>query len=115
MDCKRVRYLAEMAGEGPRVAAAIEQLKRIQDSIGTWHDWLTLTATAESVLARSGQVPLLSALRTSTRSKYLEALRITADAKRALLEMQESQHKPGKPVSRAAPVAAAPTARAATA
>ena len=34
MDCKRVRYLAEMAGERPRVAAAIEQLKRIQDSIG---------------------------------------------------------------------------------
>lgn len=115
MDCKRVRYLAEMAGEGPKVSAVIEQLKRIQDSIGAWHDWLTLTATAESVLSRSGQVPLLSALRASTRSKYLEALRITADAKRVLLEMRESQRQGGKPVSRAAQVAATPAARAATA
>jgi CHAD domain-containing protein len=106
MTCKRMRYLAEMAGEGQRVAAVLEQLKRIQDSIGTWHDWLTLTATAESVLAHSGQVPLLSALRATTRSKYLEALRITAEAKRALLEMHESQRKAGKPVSRSAPVAA---------
>jgi CHAD domain-containing protein len=115
MDCKRVRYLAEMAGESPRAAAAIEQLKRIQDSIGAWHDWLTLTATAESVLARSGQVPLLSALRTSTRSRYLEALRITADAKRALLAMRDSQRKARKPVSRSVPLAATPTPRAAIA
>jgi CHAD domain-containing protein len=115
MDCKRVRYLAEMAGEGPMVSAVIEQLERIQDSIGAWHDWLTLTATAQSVLSRSGQVPLLSALRASTRSKYLEALRITADAKRVLLEMRESQRQAGKPVSRATQVAATPAARAAIA
>jgi len=115
MDCKRVRYLAEMAGEDPKVNAVIEQLRRIQDSIGTWHDWLTLTATAEGVLSRSGQVPLLSALRASTRSKYLEALRITAEAKRVLLEMCESQRQAGKPVSRVAPVAATPEARAAIA
>jgi CHAD domain-containing protein len=115
MDCKRVRYLAEMAGEGPRVAAAIEQLKRIQDSVGVWHDWVTLTATAEGVLAHAAQAPLLSALRASTRSKYLEALRITADARRALLEMRDSHQIAGKPVSRAVPVAATPMARAAIA
>jgi len=115
MGCKRVRYLAEMAGEGPRVAAVIEPLKRIQDAIGVWHDWLTLAATAESVLTPSGQAPLLSALRASTRSKYLEALRITADAKRALLELQESRRPVAKPVSRSAPVVASPVAGAATA
>jgi CHAD domain-containing protein len=115
MACKRVRYLAEMAGEGPKVAAVIEQLKRIQDAIGAWHDWLTLTATAEGVISRSGESPLLSALRASTRSKYLEALRITADAKRVLLEMHESQRKFRKPVSIADQVAASPEARAATA
>jgi len=104
-----------MAGDGPRVAAVIEPLKRIQDAIGVWHDWLTLAATAESVLTPSGQAPLLSALRASTRSKYLEALRITADAKRALLELHEAKGKAGKPVSRSASVAASPAARAATA
>ena len=115
MGCKRVRYLAEMAGEGPRVAAVIEPLKRIQDAIGVWHDWLTLAATAEGVLTSSGQAPLLSALRASARSKYLEALRITADAQRVLLELRESKRTAGKPVSRSAPVTASPAAIAATA
>lgn len=115
MDCKRVRYLAEMAGERPKVAAVIEQLKRIQDAIGAWHDWLTLTATAESVLARAEQVPLLAALRANTRSQYLEALRITADAKRVLLEMHESELAARKPVASAGQVAATPAVRAATA
>jgi CHAD domain-containing protein len=115
MDCKRVRYLAEIAGEGPRVVAAIEQLKRIQDSIGAWHDWLTLTGTAESVLSRSGQVPLLSALRAGTRAKYLEALRITADAKRVLLEMREAKPERRKPASSAGPETQVPVSRAATA
>jgi len=114
MDCKRVRYLAEMAGESPRVATAIEQLKRIQDSIGAWHDWLTLTGTAGSVLLRSGQVPLLSALRAGTRSKYLEALRIAADAKRALLEMRETKPQLRKPVSSSGQATQATAARAAT-
>ena len=110
MDCKRVRYLAEMAGED--AAAAIEQLKRIQDSIGAWHDWLTLTATAENVPSRSGQVPLVSALRASTHSKYLEALRVTADAKRVLLEMRDANRKPAKSTG---PVTAPPSARVAIA
>jgi len=98
MDCKRVRYLAEMAGESPKVAAVVEQLKRIQDAIGVWHDWLTLTATAEWALSGSGQVPLLSALRASARSKYLEALRVTGDAKQVLLAMLEPQRNLRKPV-----------------
>ena len=115
MDCKRVRYVAEVAGEGPRVAEVIEQLKRIQDSIGAWHDWLTLAATAEHVLSHRGQVPLLSALRASTRSQYLEALRITADARRILLEMRETKPQLGKPPSSAGPERPAQKSRAATA
>jgi CHAD domain-containing protein len=99
MASKRVRYLAEMAGEGPKVAALIEPLKRIQASIGNWHDWVTLTGTAERILLRPGQVALLSALRAGTRSKYLEALRITADAKRTLLSLRVSQPKLPRPVS----------------
>jgi len=105
MACKRVRYLAEMAGEGPRVATVIEPLKQIQDAIGSWHDWVTLIATAESVLKPTGQVPLLSALRASARSRYLEAIRIAADAKRALLELREQKREPGKQVTRSEPVA----------
>jgi CHAD domain-containing protein len=114
IDCKRARYLAEMAGEGPVVTEVIEQLKRIQDSIGAWHDWLTATATAKSVLSPAGQLPLLSALRTGTRAKYLEALRITAGAKRILLEMREAKAEfrksPGAVPETHAPASSAATA-----
>ena len=107
MDCKRVRYLAEMAGEAAHAAPVMEQLKRIQNAIGNWHDWLTLTATAENVLARGEQVPLLSALRANTRSKYLEALRITSDARRVLLEMHATERTARRP---AIPAQAEPAA-----
>jgi CHAD domain-containing protein len=110
MASKRVRYLAEMAGDSPRAAAVIEPLKRIQDSIGGWHDSVTLIATAESVLKPSGQAPLISALRASARSRYLEALRVTADASRALLELRP---EPGKRPARLA--VPSPVARAASA
>ena len=115
MDCKRVRYLAEMASESPKVAAVVVQLKRIQDAIGVWHDWMTLTATAGRALSGSGQVPLLSALRASARSKYLEALRVTGDAKHVLLEMFEPQHNLRKPVLNSGSEAKALAAGAATA
>jgi CHAD domain-containing protein len=115
IDCKRVRYLAEMSGEGPDVKPVLQQFKRIQDAVGIWHDWLTLTATAERVLSSSGQVPLLSALRAGIRSKYLEALRITADARHKLTEMHDSQRKSGNVVSKIAPAAATPMTRAAIA
>jgi CHAD domain-containing protein len=115
IDCKRARYLAEMAGEGPGVTEVIEQLKGIQDSIGAWHDWLTATATARSVLSPAGQLPLLSALRTGTRAKYLEALRITAGAKRILLEMREAKPELGKSPGSAVPETQEPASSAATA
>lgn len=115
IDCKRARYLAEMAGEGPGVTEVIEQLKGIQDSIGAWHDWLTATATAKSVLSPAGQLPLLSALRTGTRAKYLEALRITAGAKRTLLEMREAKPELGKSPGSAVPETQEPASSAATA
>jgi CHAD domain-containing protein len=115
IDCKRARYLAEMAGEGPGVTEVIEQLKGIQDSIGTWHDWLTATATARNVLSPAGQLPLLSALRTGTRAKYLEALRITAGAKRILQEMREAKPELGKSPGGAVPETQEPASSAATA
>lgn len=120
MDCKRVRYVAEMAGKSPETAAVIEPLTQIQNAIGVWHDWLTLTATAESVLSRSGQVPLLSALRANVRSRYFEALRVTAEARKTLLAKHETAAKGAQlatrePFAVSSSVAAMAAARAATA
>jgi len=84
LACKRVRYVAEMADEDPKAERIIKRLKRVQDSVGEWHDWVTLEATAVKVLGRDSS-PLISAIRTRTRSKFLNALRIAHDVKQSLL------------------------------
>src|SRR5450631_105111 len=46
---KRARYLGELAGNEPDAQRLVEQLKRMQDVIGDWHDWLKLTHRAEEL------------------------------------------------------------------
>ena len=43
---KRARYAAELAPKSAEGERLIAQLKRLQDAVGNWHDWLTLTQTA---------------------------------------------------------------------
>jgi len=86
IDCKHVRYLAEMGGETPDAERVVSPLKTIQDAIGQWHDWLTLMQLARDILPNAA-APLMAALRTQTRSKFNEAIRLTAEAKQELLAM----------------------------
>jgi CHAD domain-containing protein len=88
MDCKRMRYLAEITGDTPAAQAVVAELKRIQDAIGEWHDWLTLGEVADEVIPNANS-PLLSALRAQRRVKFSEALHITAEAKEKLLNLAE--------------------------
>ena len=97
--CKSVRYKAEIAGNSDRAQAAVAQLKLIQDAAGEWHDWLTLTRTAEKVLARSTSSPLVAALRVGTRSKFLQAQRTTTEAQQALLAMRRTTDRRKAPTA----------------
>lgn len=90
MDCKRVRYLAEVAPDSDEAQRIVAQVKRIQDAIGEWHDWVTLLASAEKVLSGSPESPLLAAVRTTMRAKFLEALHVTGEVKRTLLGMRSA-------------------------
>lgn len=87
LRCKRIRYVAEMAGKEPQAEAVVEQLKAIQDGIGEWHDWDTLTAQAETLFAEAPNAPIITALRAVRHSKLAEALRATQAARGALLDM----------------------------
>jgi CHAD domain-containing protein len=100
LRCKRVRYLAELDPDTARSQAVITELKRIQDSIGQWHDWVALAEMAEQILEGSAS-PLLSALRTQRRSKFIGALRTTHEAKQKLLDLAASTR-----ASRKAPLSA---------
>ncbi len=99
---KRIRYIAEMAGDDPQAKRMVKELKRMQDAIGEWHDWLVLTQKAEELFADGGESPLLSALRNLTRARFMRALRSTSDIKRNLLEMHKElggRGGPGEPIA----------------
>ncbi len=110
---KRVRYVAEMAGDDPEAKRIVSQIKRMQDAIGDWHDWFTLTQTAQKLFADPVDSALLAALRNVTRAKFMEATRHASDLKRSLLGRAQAAAK-ASPVKAAAP-AKAPVAAKTTA
>ncbi|HEX8925582.1 MAG TPA: CHAD domain-containing protein [Terriglobales bacterium] len=109
IDCKRLRYEVEaLAPEADtrvantieaHAAELVEQLKRVQDEIGVWHDWLTLHETAQRQLP--GTAALLALLRARTATHYHAARRTVAEI-RSQLEGAGARKKPPKAASRAA-------------
>jgi len=81
---KRARYLAELAADSPESGRIIELLKRMQDVLGDWHDWLKLTEKAEALLGTVPENPLVSALHTITRAKFRKAIDVLAETRIAL-------------------------------
>ena len=77
---KRARYVTELGGNsgGDYIG---EQLRRIQDTIGDWHDWLLLTERAEKMFGGVQDSPLVAELRNVTRAKFREAARAAGDVK----------------------------------
>jgi CHAD domain-containing protein len=107
---KRVRYLVEFAASTPEAEAIIEQLKRMQDALGDWHDWLTLTQNAEKRLGEAQDCALLVALRNLTRAKFRRAVEVVMQTRTALAGKPSQTEAP-----RRTPTAAAEAARAAIA
>ncbi len=98
LRCKRIRYVAEMAGKEPQAEAVVEQLKAIQDGIGEWHDWDTLTLRAEALFAETPNAPIITALRAVRHAKLTEALHAAQAARAALLSMYRQGAGRAKPV-----------------
>jgi CHAD domain-containing protein len=51
---KKARYMAEAGGEDERAEIVGKTLKRLQDEIGDWHDWLMLADEAHKYLDADG-------------------------------------------------------------
>lgn len=62
---KKARYIAETAAEDAHALAVGKALKRLQDDIGDWHDWLVLADEAGDALGDEGKelIALLDAER----------------------------------------------------
>jgi CHAD domain-containing protein len=71
---KRARYAAEFAPKSVAATQFIARLKRLQDALGNWHDWLTLTHTAVQQLGEVNESSLVAVLHNVTHGKFRNAV-----------------------------------------
>lgn len=98
---KRLRYLAETAAPSAAAGTAVTELKRVQDAIGAWHDWLTLCAEAAAVLDDDSSA-LLTAIRARVDVQLEKALATTTRVGRRLEKLEPAAARKG--VRRVTPV-----------
>lgn len=96
LTVKRARYAAEFAPNSDAAAQLISQLKKLQDALGHWHDWFTLTQTASQHLGDIHQSPLVAALHNVTRGKYRSAVAEVARSKDPSLAGSSIQAVPAR-------------------
>lgn len=82
---KRARYIAEVAGNDPDAESIRRELKLMQDALGDWHDWITLTRNAEKRFGGVQESVLVAALRNVTRAKFRHAVDVALQTRSTLL------------------------------
>jgi CHAD domain-containing protein len=82
---KRARYLAELAGKSAEAERVVAELKRMQDLIGDWHDWLKLTEKAEKLFGGVRESTLVAALHNVTRAKFQQSAKALEEMRASLL------------------------------
>jgi CHAD domain-containing protein len=80
---KRARYAAEFAEPSAEAAQFIAALKRLQDVLGDWHDWLTLTQTAGEHLGEVRESSLVAELHNVTGAKFRHAVAVLSEIRAA--------------------------------
>ena len=96
---KKARYVAELAVQGDPFAASVSRtLKKLQDEIGDWHDWLVLADEAHAALKEDAAEVV--ALIVAKREEHFVAAMKTASRLRGRL-MGEWLASSRKPAARA--------------
>jgi CHAD domain-containing protein len=80
---KRARYAAEFAAPSAEATQFIAELKKTQDALGDWHDWLTLTQSAIQNIGEVRESPLVAELHNVTGAKYRNAVAVLSRARNA--------------------------------
>ncbi|HVI11233.1 MAG TPA: CHAD domain-containing protein [Candidatus Binatia bacterium] len=80
---KRARYAAEFAGQSAEAKKFIADLKRIQDALGDWHDWLTLRQSAVRHVGEVRESPLVAELHNVTGAKFRHAVAVLSQVRAA--------------------------------
>jgi CHAD domain-containing protein len=100
---KRARYAAEFAEESAEAQNFIAMLKRMQDVLGDWHDWLTLTQTAGEYLGEVRESSLVAELHNVTGAKFRHAVAVLSQMRAKLfLAPEHSAQAPARAPAKAA-------------
>lgn len=78
---KRARYAAEFAKPSPAAEKFIAEMKNLQDALGDWHDWLTLTQTAGKHLGEVRDSSLVAELHNVTGAKFRHAVALLSQTR----------------------------------
>jgi CHAD domain-containing protein len=70
---KHARYLAELAGETPTAKTFVDELTRVQDAAGEWHDAMKLKQKAEKRFGSASESALVSMLQNISRARFRNA------------------------------------------
>jgi CHAD domain-containing protein len=73
---KKARYVAESGSTGQEFSNVAKALKRVQDAIGDWHDWVCLSREADAALSKGG-TELTASLGREVDRHFSAALRTT--------------------------------------
>ncbi len=93
---KKARYVAESAAEKGQYSSVAKALKRVQDAIGEWHDWLCLLEEAGTAMGKDA--PDLTAHLEREVERHFAAAMKTTQTMRARLsgEWMALSKTPGK-------------------
>jgi CHAD domain-containing protein len=78
---KKLRYSLEPLEAFPECVELAAKLKQVQDAIGRWHDWATLSQLAQHELHSCEAEPLCAALSRRSVSQYRRARRAAESAR----------------------------------
>jgi CHAD domain-containing protein len=97
VNCKRIRYALEPYEGEAGAEEVLKLLKMIQDAIGDWHDWVTLSATAQETVPGNS---LVKVIQTRAKSLFVEALRVISESKLMMLSFKDHAAFTKKPPGR---------------
>ncbi|MGA8528067.1 MAG: CHAD domain-containing protein [Acidobacteriaceae bacterium] len=94
---KKARYVAELAAQGDQEAEKIgATLKKLQDEIGDWHDWLVLAEEAHSALGDRA-TELIDLLEAEREKHFVAAIKMAAKLRGRLMgEWQAVARRPAQ-------------------
>jgi CHAD domain-containing protein len=98
---KKARYVAESEEDDAGAQAIAKTVKKVQDAIGEWHDWVVVAEEAREALGNGGAA-LQAELDRRAQLAFHRALRLTATAGRRLVGEWQAEHRPRRRPSHAA-------------